>query len=100
MAVIPKFFRYGYALPIHNSYEATKTVFFRTYKAQLGRNFGILAAWFAVLSIIFPIIVYYFITTTNKTFEQQVCAVVHERNQPETEDYQEYDRNEKRTNNY
>ncbi|CAX42906.1 nitrosoguanidine resistance protein, putative [Candida dubliniensis CD36] len=87
MAVLPKFFRYGYALPIHNSYEATKTVFFGTYKGQLGRNFGILAAWFAVLSFIFPFVVYYFITTTNRNFEQQVCAAVNEKKELETEEH-------------
>lgn len=50
LALSPKVFRYGYALPLHNSYEITKVIFFNTYKGQLGRNYGILVAW-AVLGI-------------------------------------------------
>ncbi|KAI5958319.1 hypothetical protein KGF57_002674 [Candida theae] len=60
MALTNNFFRYGYAMPIHNSYEAVKTVFFDVYKGQLGRNFGILVAWVVLLSVIFPFAVMYF----------------------------------------
>lgn len=60
MALTNNFFRYGYAMPVHNSYEATKTVFFDVYKGQLGRNFGILVAWVVVLSVIFPFSVMHF----------------------------------------
>lgn len=51
LALSPKFFRYGYALPIHNSYEATKVIFFNTSKYQLGRNYGILITWVILTSI-------------------------------------------------
>ncbi|KAF6048281.1 hypothetical protein FOB58_003030 [Candida parapsilosis] len=60
MALTNNFFRYGYAMPIHNSYEATKTVFFDVYKGQLGRNFGILVAWVVMLSCVFPFAVMHF----------------------------------------
>lgn len=45
MAILPKFYRYGYALPVHASYEITKVIFFDTYKGAMGRNYGILVAW-------------------------------------------------------
>ena len=45
LALSPKIFRYGYGLPLHNSYEVTKVIFFDIYKGNLGRNLGILSAW-------------------------------------------------------
>lgn len=51
IALVPKFFRFGYAMPIHNSYELTKVVFFDTYKGQMGRNIGILVAWIVLSTI-------------------------------------------------
>ncbi|PVH17781.1 uncharacterized protein CXQ87_000677 [Candidozyma duobushaemuli] len=54
MAILPKFYRYGYGLPVHASYEITKVIFFDTYKGAMGRNYGILIAWdaFATISLI------------------------------------------------
>lgn len=52
IVLLAKFFRYGYGLPIHNSYEATKPVFFNVTKRQMGRNIGILAAWCVLATII------------------------------------------------
>ncbi|KAK6464656.1 hypothetical protein DFJ63DRAFT_311952 [Scheffersomyces coipomensis] len=60
LALSPKFFRYGYALPIHNSYEATKVIFFDTWRGQLGRNIGILVIWGVVLTAILPFVVKFF----------------------------------------
>lgn len=51
MAVLPKFYRYGYGLPIHASYEITKVIFFDTYKGAMGRNYGILIAWDAFATV-------------------------------------------------
>lgn len=56
VALTNNFYRYGYAIPIHNGYEATKTVFFDVYKGQLGRNIGILIAWIFVLTVVFPFV--------------------------------------------
>ncbi|CAK7917154.1 nitrosoguanidine resistance protein Sng1p [[Candida] anglica] len=53
LALSPKIFRYGYALPLHNSYEITKVIFFDTWKGELGRNFGILAAWSVTMIFVF-----------------------------------------------
>lgn len=51
LALSPKFYRYGYGLPIHASYEITKVIFFDTYKGALGRNYGILVAWVVFASV-------------------------------------------------
>lgn len=66
MALLPKVYRYGYATPLHNSYELTKVVFFNTYKGEMGRNIGILFAWLAALSIAFPAVVGFFGITMKK----------------------------------
>lgn len=52
MAILPKFYRYGYGLPIHASYEITKVIFFDTYKGAMGRNYGILVAWDAIATVL------------------------------------------------
>lgn len=44
----PGFYKFGYALPMYNAYEALKVLFFNTWKGNLGRNIGILLAWTVV----------------------------------------------------
>lgn len=70
LALSPKFFRYGYAMPIHASYEITKVIFFDTYKGALGRNYGILVAW-VVLASIFLLVVF---KKFGKTMGQRAAA--------------------------
>lgn len=60
LALSPKVFRYGYALPLHNSYEISKVIFFNTFKGQLGRNYGILTAWCIIMIALFVGTCYYF----------------------------------------
>lgn len=62
----PQFFRYGYAMPILNSYEATKVVLFNTYKGNLGRNFGILAAWIVLATTALPFVLKFFAKVMGK----------------------------------
>lgn len=69
LALCPHFFRYGYALPVHNSYEITKVILFNTWKGTLGRSFGVLAAWCAVLSIVQPFVVVFFTKSMKKKAE-------------------------------
>lgn len=45
LVLSPGIYRYGYALPMFNTYEALKVVFFNTWRGTLGRNYGVLAAW-------------------------------------------------------
>ncbi|CAI5760462.1 unnamed protein product [Candida verbasci] len=51
----PGFYKYGYASPMYNTYEALKVVFYNTWKGHLGRNLGILVCWIVVgnISLIF-----------------------------------------------
>lgn len=56
LALSAKFFRYGYGMPIHASYEITKVIFFNTYKGALGRNYGILVAWCVIASVLLLVV--------------------------------------------
>ena len=49
----PHFFYWGYAWPLHQIVEASRTVIFDTH-SRLGLNFGILFVWCGVNSILFP----------------------------------------------
>lgn len=49
----PAFFRWGYAWPLHNVVEASRQILFGLH-SRLGLNLGILFAWVAVNSILFP----------------------------------------------
>lgn len=48
----PRFFRYGYAWPLHHVVNASRTLLFDTY-SRLGLNFGVLLAWGAVNTVVF-----------------------------------------------
>lgn len=47
----PGFYRYGYAMPMFNAYEALKVIFFNTSKKSLGRNYGVLAIWVVITHV-------------------------------------------------
>ncbi|KAK9463421.1 uncharacterized protein V1516DRAFT_667720 [Lipomyces oligophaga] len=49
----PAFYKYGYAFPIKNVCDALKTIFFGT-KNTMGLNIGVLFAWIAVNTALFP----------------------------------------------
>lgn len=66
IALCPEFYRFGYALPIHNSYDITKVILFNTYKGNLGRNFGILIAWVVIFTLILPFVLKLFLKTMAK----------------------------------
>ncbi|TKX19398.1 hypothetical protein C1H76_8245 [Elsinoe australis] len=52
--VEPHFYYWGYAWPLHNVVEATRTLLF-DLNNRLGLNFGILIAWAAINTALFPI---------------------------------------------
>lgn len=54
MALMNHFYRYGYALPIHNSYDLVIVVFCNTYKGHMGRNIGIMIAWIVASNLALP----------------------------------------------
>lgn len=66
-----KFFRYGYGILIHNAYEIDKVIDFDTWKGILGRSFGVLIAWIALGSILYPHTINFF----NTTMKKRVIAV-------------------------
>ena len=55
IALLPEFYRYGYAMPLHNAFEIYCVIFFNTYKGQIGRNFGIIFAWVVILTLLTPL---------------------------------------------
>lgn len=48
----PDFFRWGYAWPLHNIVEGSRTILFDTH-SRIGLNFGILFTWVAINIIVF-----------------------------------------------
>lgn len=56
MAIHSSFYRYGYIMPLNNALEIFKVIFLDTSKHTLGRNYGVLCAWVAVNTLLFPVI--------------------------------------------
>lgn len=54
--LMPGFYKYGYAMPMYNIYEALKVVFFDTWKGHLGRNLGVLIIWIVVGNIVLMLV--------------------------------------------
>ncbi|CCK72986.1 uncharacterized protein KNAG_0M01330 [Huiozyma naganishii CBS 8797] len=51
------FYRYGYAMPLHNAMDIFRVIFLDLSRHKLGRNYGILAAWVGVNSALFPFVI-------------------------------------------
>lgn len=51
MTLTANYYRYGYAMPIHNAYEITKVILFDTSPALLGRSYGILVIWVVLANV-------------------------------------------------
>ncbi|KAK9366297.1 hypothetical protein V1509DRAFT_583516 [Lipomyces kononenkoae] len=51
-------YRYGYAFPIKNICDAIKTILFNT-KNTMGLNIGVLVAWIAVNTLLFPFCIWF-----------------------------------------
>ncbi|PMD49468.1 uncharacterized protein K444DRAFT_658023 [Hyaloscypha bicolor E] len=54
ITLAPGFYRWGYAWPLHHIVNASRTILFDTH-SQIGLNFGVLFAWCAVNTALFPI---------------------------------------------
>lgn len=54
----PGFFKWGYAWPLHNIVEASRSTLFDLH-SRIGLNFGILFAWCAVNTLLFPLCCYF-----------------------------------------
>ncbi|KAI9722020.1 MAG: hypothetical protein M1812_001980 [Candelaria pacifica] len=55
----PKFYFWGYAWPLHNIVEASRTIIFNLH-SRIGLNFGILFIWAAINTALFPPACYFF----------------------------------------
>lgn len=51
----PGIYQYGYAFPLHAVVEATRILLFDLRRAELGKHFGVLVAWWAVDTALFPV---------------------------------------------
>lgn len=67
----PGFYRYGYAMPMFNAYEALKVLFFNTWRGTLGRNYGILGAWIVVSNIALVVILKWISNTSKKQLKEK-----------------------------
>jgi hypothetical protein len=58
LELAPGFYAWGYAWPMHNIVEMTRSVLFDLHP-RIGLNLGVLLAWCAVDTILFPVCCYY-----------------------------------------
>lgn len=49
------FYRFGYAMPVHNLIDIYRVIFFDLSPHKMGRNYGILVAWVAINIIMLPL---------------------------------------------
>lgn len=56
LALINEFYRFGYAMPIHNGVQLFRVIFLDISKQQMGRNYGILVAWVTANTAINPFV--------------------------------------------
>lgn len=54
IVLCPNFYRYGWAMPVVNSYELMQVAFFNSWKGKVGRNIGVLVAWIIVTNAMMP----------------------------------------------
>ncbi|KAL8850010.1 MAG: hypothetical protein Q9221_005027 [Calogaya cf. arnoldii] len=53
----PKFYYWGYAWPLHNIVEASRSTLFQLH-SRIGLNFGVLFVWVAINTALFPVCCY------------------------------------------
>lgn len=57
------FYRYGYAMPLYNAVAINKVIFFDLSRRHMGRNYGVLAAWIGMNTILMPFVTKFVIKT-------------------------------------
>lgn len=65
-----QFYRYGYAMPIHNGVDIYKVIFLDLSKHNMGRNYGILVAWVALNTALLPFVLRF----VGKTMQKRAAA--------------------------
>jgi len=71
LELAPAFYRWGYAWPMHNIVELTRSVLFDLHP-RVGLNFGILFAWVGIGTVLFPLCCYYMRWNTARVREGKV----------------------------
>ncbi|EGW29884.1 uncharacterized protein SPAPADRAFT_52739 [Spathaspora passalidarum NRRL Y-27907] len=56
IVLCPTFYRYGYAMPVRNSYELMHVAYFDSWKGHMGRNIGILLVWIVLSNAAMPFV--------------------------------------------
>lgn len=72
--VCPNFYRYGYAMPVYNSYHLMNIAYFNSWKGNMGRYIGILVAWIVLSNAIMPFAMKYAFVTMKKRKEAALAA--------------------------
>ena len=54
LVLAPGIYRFGYAWPLHNIVEASRSIMFDV-RSEIGKNFGVLFAWICVSVLLFPV---------------------------------------------
>ena len=57
MALDNVFYRYGYAMPIHNAVDIYRVIMMDLSRRHMGRNFGILVAWIVLNTVALPFVI-------------------------------------------
>ncbi|CCH62525.1 hypothetical protein TBLA_0H02410 [Henningerozyma blattae CBS 6284] len=53
-----RFYRYGYAMPIHNALDLSKVIFSNLARHKMGRNYSILFCWIALNTFCLPLVLW------------------------------------------
>ncbi|KIW62928.1 hypothetical protein PV04_09816 [Phialophora macrospora] len=67
----PGFFKFGYAWPLYHIVTASRTIIFDTH-SRIGLNFGVLFAWCAINTVLFPFCCVFMRYKTNKEMMRRV----------------------------
>ncbi|CCH59582.1 hypothetical protein TBLA_0B07660 [Henningerozyma blattae CBS 6284] len=55
LALNSNFYRYGYAMPVHQAVDIFKVIFLDLTRRKMGRNYGILAVWVVINTACLPL---------------------------------------------
>ncbi|MCJ1468924.1 hypothetical protein MMC07_007554 [Pseudocyphellaria aurata] len=69
----PRFYYWGYAWPLHNVVEASRTTLFDLH-SRIGLNFGVLIAWCAVNTALFPLCCHFLRWKTQRERKKAAAA--------------------------
>lgn len=70
----PNFYRYGYAMPVYNSYHLMNIAYFNSWKGNMGRYIGILIAWIVLSNALMPFAMKYAFGKMKKRKEAALAA--------------------------